>query len=138
MVPQTSLVAKVVDLMATLHITDKKVIVELDWWEKLAAHRSHLTIPSRTVVRATAVDDVFALPEIAEGKREPATRIKGVTSTGTYHQDGDSVFAVCHGSAPKPGIVIELDGATVERIVVSTGTSQQARDYATQLGTLTV
>lgn len=124
--------------MATLHITDKKVIVELDWWEKLAAHRSHLTIPTRTVVRSEAVDDVFALPYIAQGKREPATRIKGVTSTGTYLQDGDSIFAVCHGSSPKPGIVIELRGATVERIVVSTPSLEQARDYVAALGAVAV
>ncbi|WPF66395.1 MULTISPECIES: hypothetical protein [unclassified Corynebacterium] len=125
--------------MAYLQITDTQVTITLDWWEKIAAHRSHLTVPVRAIVGARAVDDVFALPEIksaaqASGPGVSATRIKGLTTTGTFHTPQGTVFAVCHsGSGAKggrAGLVIALDKATVDYIVVTT---PLARRYAAQL-----
>ncbi|AGF71423.1 hypothetical protein [Corynebacterium halotolerans] len=115
--------------MAALNITDGKVTVELDWWEKLAARRSHLTVPRRAIRRVTVVDD--ACSAAGEGRRESATRIRGLTYTGTVGaEDGtrQRTFAVCHGR--QPGLVIELADVTVDRIVISTA---RARRYAEEL-----
>lgn len=125
--------------MAYLQITDTQVTITLDWWEKLAAHRSHLTVPMRAVVGARVVEDVFELPEIrsaaqASGPGVSATRIKGLTTTGTFHTPQGTVFAVCHSGAGtkggRAGLVISLDKATVDYIVVTT---PLARCYAAQL-----
>ncbi|KQB87302.1 hypothetical protein [Corynebacterium lowii] len=128
--------------MAYLQITDKQVTITLDWWEKLAAHRSHLTIPLRAVTNARAVEDVFALPEIhaaaqASGSAASATRIKGLTTTGTFQTPQGKIFAVCHagsggrsGRSGREGLVLTLDKATVDYIVVTT---PLARRYAEQL-----
>lgn len=43
--------------MAVLKITDRQVTVALDWWEKLAARRSHLTIPTRVITGVSVVGD---------------------------------------------------------------------------------
>ncbi|MDK8450345.1 hypothetical protein [Corynebacterium mastitidis] len=125
--------------MAYLQITGQQVTVTLDWWEKLAAHRSHLTIPLRAIVSARAVGDVFALPEIrsaarASGPGVSATRIRGVTTTGTFDTPEGTIFAVCHAGGGarggREGLVLELDKATVDYIVVTT---PQARRYAQRL-----
>lgn len=115
--------------MAALNITDGKVTVELDWWEKLAARRSHLTIPRRAIRGVVVVEDACAAA--GAGRRESATRIPGVTYTGTVGaEDGtrQRTFTVCHGH--QPGLVIELSDATVDRIVISTS---RAHDYAREL-----
>lgn len=112
-----------------LRIHNRQVTIELDWWEKLAAHRSHLTVPLRAITEVQAVPDVFALPDIASGDRDQATRIRGITATGTLEREepapgagsvGSVTFAVCHGSTPRPGLIIDLQGCTVDRIVMST------------------
>ncbi len=115
--------------MAALNISDGRVTVELDWWEKLAARRSHLTVPRRAIRQVTVVEDASAAA--GDGRRESATRIRGLTYTGTVGtEDGTRLktFAVCHGR--QPGLVIELSDVTIDRIVISTA---QARYYAEQL-----
>lgn len=115
--------------MAVLNITDQRVTVELDWWEKLVARRSHLTVPRRAIESVALVDD--ACIAAGEGRRVSATRLPGVTYTGTIAaEDGSrsSSFVACHGRGP--GIVLELKNATLDRIVISTG---DARRYADQL-----
>ncbi len=118
--------------MAALKILDGKVVVELDWWEKLAARRSHLTIPTRVISGVSVVDD--ACVAAGSARRFPGTRIPGLTHTGTITaEDGTraQTFAVCHGRGP--GIVLELEHATVNRIVISTS---QAENYARELSRL--
>lgn len=116
--------------MAVLNITDKRVTVELDWWEKLAARRSHLTVPRRAVESVYVVDDAFGAA--GEGRRLSATRLRGLTFTGTISaEDGSRVssFLACHRRGP--GIVLQLRDATLDRIVIST---PAAAHYAEQLG----
>ncbi|MCF4005819.1 hypothetical protein L1O03_01325 [Corynebacterium uropygiale] len=115
--------------MAELHIHDEALTVHLDWWEKLAARRSDLTIPLRVVRKVDVLADVSDL--VAGQTQNPGMRIQGMTSTGTFTTvDGShkKTFAVCHGR--RPGLVLELEGATFDRIVVST---DSARHYAAQL-----
>lgn len=122
--------------MARLEITDRRLTVELEWWEKLAAHRSDLSVPLRAVTGVEVLEDVFADPAVARGERVPATRIRGVTVTGTFDApdapDAGPVFAVCHGTTgrPRPGVAVDLEGVTVGRIVVST---PDAEEYAQRL-----
>ncbi|MGP6174799.1 hypothetical protein [Corynebacterium sp. A21] len=116
--------------MAVLKITEQRVTVELDWWEKIVARRSHLTVPRRAIRTVTLVDD--ACIAAGEGRRVSATRLRGLTFTGTIAaEDGSraSSFVACHGRGP--GIVLELKSATLDRIVIST---DSAREYADQLG----
>ena len=47
--------------MAVLKINDRQVTVLLDWWEKLAARRSHLTIPTRAIAAVEVVEDACAV-----------------------------------------------------------------------------
>ena len=118
--------------MAVLKITDRQVTVTLDWWEKIAARRSHLTVPTRVITDVRVVEDACSLAAaVPAHKRAPGTRIRGVTSTGTFTAaDGSRActFAVCHGSGP--GILIELKSATVNRIIISTPRADQ---YAEEL-----
>lgn len=121
--------------MAVLKITDRQVTVALDWWEKLAARRSDLTVPTRAITGVSVVDDACGTARaVPAGRHVPGTRIRGVTSTGTFTAadgTGESTFAVCHGKGP--GIVLELESATVKRIIIST---PQAQAYARELSLL--
>lgn len=121
--------------MAVLKITDRQVTVALDWWEKLAARRSHLTIPTRVITGVSVIEDACGLAHAVPARRRvPGTRIRGVTNTGTFTAvdgTGASTFAVCHGNGP--GIVLELESATVNRIIIST---PNAEDYARELSQL--
>ncbi|WKD59905.1 hypothetical protein [Corynebacterium caspium] len=116
--------------MATLKITDTLLTVQLEWWEKVAARRSDLTVAIRAITGVHVVDDVFSLADLAVALRQSATRIKGLTSTGTLESGPSAVFAVCHGSGPRPGLVIELAGATVDIIIIST---TKGAEYATEI-----
>lgn len=108
--------------MAVLKITDRQVTVSLDWWEKIVARRSHLTIPTRVITDVRVVEDACSLASsVPAHRRAPGTRIRGVTSTGTFTSadgTGDQTFVVCHGSGP--GILLDLKSATVNRIIIST------------------
>ena len=118
--------------MAVLKINDRQVTVLLDWWEKLAARRSHLTLPPRAITAVEVVEDACAVASTRDSlRRAPGTRIRGLTNTGTFTAaDGTraSTFSVCHGAGP--GIILELDSVTVNRIIIST---PKARDYAHEL-----
>ncbi|QGU06351.1 hypothetical protein COCCU_01960 [Corynebacterium occultum] len=110
--------------MAELKITEQRVTVELDWWEKVVARRSHLTVPRRAIQAVTLVDD--ACTAVGEGRRVSATRVRGLTYTGTITtEDGSrsSSFVACHGRGP--GIVLELKDVTLDRIVISTAAAHR-------------
>lgn len=115
--------------MAVLNITDQRVTVELDWWEKLVARRSHLTVPRRAIQAVELVD--CARVAAGEGRRVSATKLPGLTYTGTISTEDGSrseSFVACHGSGP--GIVLQLQHATLDRIVISTAVAQR---YAVEL-----
>lgn len=118
--------------MAALSITEDRLTVTLNWWEKLASGRSHFTIPLRTIISVETVDSVVSAVayERTRGRRVQATRIPGMTTTGVYAHDGEktSTFLVCHREGP--GIILDLAGATVDRIIVST---PKAESYAERL-----
>lgn len=107
--------------MASVKLTDQLLTMQLLWWEKLAAHRSHFTVPLRAIKEVRVVDDVYAESAVALGRRIQATRLVSpvqLTMGSLQDQDG-VVFAVCRGSSPMAGVVLELEGMTVARIVFS-------------------
>ncbi|MBZ8177633.1 hypothetical protein GP475_01915 [Corynebacterium poyangense] len=115
--------------MANLHITEHACTVELNWWEKLAARRSDLTIPVRVVRNVELLPDVSDV--VAELRRSPGIRVSGLTSIGTFWAEDGSrkkTFAVCHGR--RGGLLLALEGATFDQIVLST---DSARHYSAQL-----
>lgn len=118
--------------MAELSITNDRVTVTLTWWEKLASGRSHFALPLRTITAVEPVDSVVAAVayERTKGRRVQATRIPGMTTTGVYAHDAEqtTTFLVCHREGP--GIILDLMGATVDRIIVST---PKAQTYARAL-----
>lgn len=117
--------------MATLSITDQRVTVTLDWWEKLACGRSDFRVPVHVIVGCEAVD--IAAEAAAGYRRVQALRIPGVTHTGHYRNErtGETSFIVCHRDGP--GVILELDGATVDTIIISTPHGKQYAQQVTQL-----
>ncbi|WP_394281865.1 hypothetical protein [Corynebacterium sp.] len=112
--------------MALLSISVDRVTVTLRWWEKIAARRSHLTIPLRVIRGVSCVDDARAA--LGEGERTSATHIRGLTYSGTMNRGGKPVLGICHRVGP--GIVLELEDATYGAIVIST---PHAEKYAEML-----
>lgn len=115
--------------MARLAIEQDRVRVHLDWWEKLALRRSHLTIPLRAIADVAVVAN--AGEALGEGRFEQSTRIPGLTAAGVLSaEDGSGLrtFAICHRRGP--GLVLDLRSATFHRIVLST---PLAENYASLL-----
>ncbi|MCZ9309519.1 hypothetical protein ACUY3K_05170 [Corynebacterium uberis] len=120
--------------MAFLEISPDHVTVQLQWWEKIAARRSNLTIPLRAISHASIVPDVYELPELQQPntRGQAATHVRGLLTTGTLdHPDatGGLVFVACHrsrhasqkdgGATHQPGLVLDLTRATVSRVIVT-------------------
>ncbi|WP_018297850.1 hypothetical protein [Corynebacterium lubricantis] len=117
--------------MASLSISDDRLTVTLDWWEKIVARRSHLTIPLRSITSVTCVENTRAA--LGRGKRTSATNIPRLTYAGTMNRDiDDRVLAICHRHSA--GIMIELKDATYSAIFLST---PNAKEYAAKLESLT-
>ncbi|MCK7637436.1 hypothetical protein [Corynebacterium pygosceleis] len=111
--------------MVRLELTDTALTVQLNWWEKAAARRSHLTVPRRSILSARPLDNAAAAVERYAGSKLSGTAIAGVTRSGTLtgpvapgSSGTTSTFTVCHGT--EPGLEILLDHPTVQRIVVAT------------------
>ena len=116
--------------MVRLELTDTALTVHLNWWEKAAARRSHLTVPRRAILTARPVSNAAAVVEKYAGSKLSGVAITGVIRSGTLtgpvapgSSRTTSTFAVCHGS--EPGIEILLDHPTVQRIVVASRDTEQ-------------
>lgn len=108
--------------MATVQLTERELTIHLGWWEKLAARRSHLTVPTRKITGVRVIDDGLHLPEVATAHRRAATRIKGLTATGTVVTGPDHrriIFVACHKRSPRRALIVELINATVDAIIVT-------------------
>lgn len=119
--------------MAELKITDKHLTVHLAWWEKMGARRSHLTVPRRAIRAVRVVDNVIASVD-TPARRSTRMRIPGLFVLGTrnprHHNDPgcDSEFSACRKNTP--GLVIEFENISIDRIVISTRNAQR---YALEL-----
>ncbi|ANE03134.1 hypothetical protein ccrud_02185 [Corynebacterium crudilactis] len=117
--------------MAELKINHRSVTVHLSWWEKLSARRSHLTIPRKAIRKIHVMDNVIDSVD-RPIRRTSRLRIPGFLVAGTHafiHEAShENEFSMCRKNVP--GLVIELENISINRIVIST---PNAHRYADEL-----
>ena len=100
--------------MAEVKLTQDALIVHVRGMDRLWALRSRLEIPLAHVVNAEAD------PELArgwwQGIRSGGTRVPGVITAGTFHQEGEMVFWDVHD--PENTVVIRLRDERYSRLVI--------------------
>jgi hypothetical protein len=94
--------------MATFDIESGDLCLRLSWVEKLEAFHGSVRFPLSSVASAW--------PEL-RGIRSPGTGIPNVIAVGTRRGEFGKDFAVVHGKGP--AIVVELQGARFQRLVVT-------------------
>ncbi len=99
--------------MAELRVNGTELVVALSELEKLGAFRGDIRVPL-TAVRAVRVADE-PRPEL-RGVRAPGTGIPGIIALGARRGEGHDFAAVYHD---RPAVVVELEGATFDRLVIS-------------------
>ena len=87
--------------MTTVTISDGKLRVEVEGWDKLWALKSHLEIPLEHVKGVRLAKD-----EKVKGIRAPGTYFPGIIAAGSFHQIGKHVFWDVHH--PERAIAIDL------------------------------
>ena len=100
--------------MARLNIEGDHLVLDLSGLEKLEGFRGNIRVAT------AAVRDIRSVPDPwveLRGIRAPGTGIPGVIAVGTRRGGGVKDFAAVHGRGP--GIVVELEGAEFERLVIS-------------------
>ena len=100
--------------MAVLEVQGDQLVVGMSSLEKAEAFRGTVRVPLTSVRRVRAVEDPWA--EL-RGIRAPGTGLPGVIAVGTRRGSFGKDFAAVHGRGP--GVVVELDGAAFERLVVT-------------------
>jgi hypothetical protein len=110
------------DLVANLIIDDLAIVVSLSALEKVEALRGDVTVPRSAVTRIRIVPDGMA--EV-HGVRAPGTGLPGVIMVGVWRSETGATFAACHGHGP--AVVIDLDGAQYDRLVVTVGDPEGVR-----------
>jgi hypothetical protein len=108
--------------MANLIIDDHVVVVSLSAMEKVEALHGNVTVPRSAVTRTRIVSDGMA--EV-HGVRAPGTGLPGVIMVGLWRSETGATFAACHGRGP--AIVIDLDGAQFDRLVVTIGDPERVQ-----------
>ena len=100
--------------MTQVSVSENKLVVEMQGWDKLWALKSRLEIPIEHI-KAVRAD-----PEIAKGPRKGirtlGTRLPGVITAGSFRQEGDRVFWNVH--RPENVIVIELHDERYAKLVI--------------------
>jgi hypothetical protein len=100
--------------VAEVELTENALIVHVRGMDRLWALKSRLQIPLSHVVGAE-VD-----PEIArewhKGLRAGGTHVPGVTTAGTFYQEGERVFWDVHD--PEKTVVIQLRDERYARLVI--------------------
>jgi hypothetical protein len=102
--------------MANVIIDDRTVVVSLSAIEKAEALHGDVCVPRSAVTTTRVVPDGMA--EV-HGVRAPGTSLPGVIMVGVWRTATSAMFAACHGRGP--AIVIDLDGAQFDRLVVTVG-----------------
>lgn len=101
--------------VATLVVEGSDLVVRMSELEKFEAVHPDVHVLLRTVRVVRVVEDAW--PEL-RGIRAPGTGIPGVIAVGTRRGSFGKDFAVVHGR--ERAIVVELDGATYSRIILTT------------------
>lgn len=100
--------------VATFDIESGDLCLRLSWVEKLEAFHRNVRVPLTSVASVRSV--VTAWPEL-RGIRAPGTGIPNVIAVGTRRGGFGKDFAIVHGKGP--ALVVELQGAAFQRLVVT-------------------
>jgi hypothetical protein len=116
--------------VAHLKIEGDELVLELSGLEKVEGIHGSIRVPLSKVRAVRYVDDTW--PEL-RGIRAPGTGLPGVIAVGTRRGSGIKDFAAVHGRGP--GMVVEIEGAEFERLIVSDDNAQTvAEDLWKQIG----
>jgi hypothetical protein len=116
--------------VAHLRIEDDELVLALSSLEQVEGLHGPIRVPVSSVREVRSVDDAWA--EL-RGLRAPGTGIPGVIAVGTRRGSGIKDFAVVHGRGP--AVVVELEGAGYDRLVVSDGEAEaDAAELRRQIG----
>jgi hypothetical protein len=100
--------------VADLVIDGSDLLVHLSTFEKAEAVHGNIALPLSAVVSVDAVESAW--PHL-RGMRAPGTGIPNVVAVGTRRGSFGKDFAAVHGTGA--AVVVELDGADYQRIVVT-------------------
>ena len=99
--------------MATIHIADDDLIVQVHGLDRLWTLKRRLRIPLAHVRGATADPGIVLEPK---GRRGPGAHVAGVVVAGTFRHDGERVFWDVHHT--NKAIVIELQDDAYRRLII--------------------
>jgi hypothetical protein len=102
--------------VARIRYDGDELVVRLGWLEKLGAFRGDVRVPRSSVREVRATERAWS--EL-RGIRAPGTGWPGVIALGTRRGSGIREFAAVYGN--RPAVVVELEGAEFDRLVVSVG-----------------
>ena len=100
--------------MARVRYEGDELVVHLGWLEKLGAFRGDVRVPRSSVRDVRATDRPWS--EL-RGIRAPGTGFPGLIALGTRRGDGNRDFTAVYRD--RPAVVIELEGAEFDRLVIS-------------------
>ena len=100
--------------MTQISVSDNKLVVEMQGWDKLWALKSRLEIPIEHIKAVRADPDIAKSP--GKGIRTLGTYLPGVITAGSFRQEGDRVFWNVH--RPENVIVIELHDEHYAKLVI--------------------
>jgi hypothetical protein len=112
-------------IMATLAVDGNDLVVRLSALEKVGALRGNIRVPL-AAVRAVRVSD--SPWSKLRGIRAPGTGLPGVISLGTRRGPGIHDFAAVYSRCP--ALVVEMTGASFDRLVVSCADAAEAEARA--------
>jgi hypothetical protein len=116
------------DIMAMLTVDGNHLVVLLSALEKIGALRGNISVPLASV-RAVRVSDT-PWSEL-RGIRAPGTGLPRVISLGTRRGPGVHDFAAVYGQ--RPALVVEMTGASFDRLVVSCADGAEAAARAADI-----
>jgi hypothetical protein len=113
-----------------MQIDGTELVLHLRAIEKAEGAHGDIRVPLSAVTAVRAVDDPW--PEL-RGIRAPGTGLPNVVAVGTRRGKFGKDFAAVHGKGP--AVVVELEGADYERLVVTLDdAAAQARRVAEAVG----
>jgi hypothetical protein len=100
--------------MARLRVDGDELLLDLSGLEKMEGFHGNIRVPLSTVREVRVAEDPWSQ---LRGIRAPGTGLPGVIAVGTRRGSGMKDFAAVHGK--RPAVVVELEGAEFERLVVT-------------------
>jgi hypothetical protein len=109
--------------MATLRREGDALVLQLSDLEKVGALHGDVRVPASAVRAVTVAERPFSR---LRGIRAPGMGLPGRTALGTWRYRGGKDFAALYRD--KPAVVVELDNAEFNRLLVSTEDAARLRD----------